>query len=244
MMRSIIARELNAYFSSLIAYIIIGVFLLFLGLFMWVFQETSVLNFNYATLDQLFTIAPMVFIFLIPAISMRSFAEEHQNGTLELLLTKPISTIQLIMGKYVSVLMLVLFSLLPTLIYYYSIHQLGSPKGNIDSGAVLGSYIGLFLLAAVFSAIGIFSSSISKNQIVSFVIGAFLCFFFHWGFQYISTLPVFFGTFDDLVEKLGIAFHYNSISRGVLDTRDIIYFASVIFIFIMATKLSIDRKNW
>ncbi|WP_235295881.1 gliding motility-associated ABC transporter permease subunit GldF [Portibacter marinus] len=243
-MLTIISRELSAYFSSLIAYIIIGVFLLFLGLFMWVFQETSVLNYNYATLDQLFTIAPMVFIFLIPAISMRSFAEEHQNGTLELLLTKPISSLKLILGKYFSVLLLVIFALIPTLLYFYSVHQLGSPVGNIDSGAVLGSYIGLLLLSAVFTSIGIFSSSISRNQIVSFVIGAFLCFLFHWGFQYLSSLPIFFGRFDDLVQKLGIEYHYNSISRGVLDTRDILYFFSVIVIFILATKLSIDKKNW
>ncbi|GLR20060.1 gliding motility-associated ABC transporter permease subunit GldF [Portibacter lacus] len=243
-MIQIISRELGAFFSSLIAYIIIGVFLLFLGLFMWVFQETSVLNYNYATLDQLFTIAPMVFIFLIPAISMRSFAEEHQNGTLELLLTKPISSIGLILGKYFSVLILILFALLPTLIYFYSVHQLGSPVGNIDSGAVAGSYIGLALLSATFAAIGIFSSSISKNQIVSFVIGAFLCFLFHWGFQYLSSLPIFIGTFDNFVERLGIEYHYNSISRGVLDTRDILYFLSVITTFILATKLSIDKKNW
>lgn len=243
-MRNIVTRELNAFFSSLIAYIIIGVFLLFLGLFMWVFQETSVLNYNYATLDQLFTIAPLVFIFLIPAISMRSFAEEHQNGTLELLLTKPISSLQLVIGKYLSVLLLVIFALIPTLIYYYSVHKLGSPVGNLDSGAILGSYVGLFLLSGVFSAIGIFASSVSKNQIVSFVIGAFLCFLFHWGFQYISQLPIFFGSFDDAVQKLGVEYHYNSISRGVLDTRDVLYFLSVIFIFIMATKLSIDKKNW
>ncbi len=243
-MINIILREVASFFSSLIAYIIIGVFLLFLGLFMWVFQETSVLNFNYATLDQLFTIAPMVFVFLIPAISMRSFAEEHQNGTLELLLTKPISSLQLILGKYFSVLILVLFALIPTLIYYYSVHQLGSPKGNIDSGAVLGSYLGLILLSGVFSAIGIFSSSISKNQIVSFVIGAFICFIFHWGFQYLSNLSIFYGGLDDIIQKLGIELHYNSISRGVIDTRDVLYFFSIIFIFILATKVAIDKKNW
>lgn len=243
-MIQIISRELSSFFSSLIAYIIIGVFLLFLGLFMWVFEDTSVLNYNYATLDQLFTIAPMVFIFLIPAISMRSFAEELQNGTLELLLTKPISSLQLILGKYLAVLLLIIFALLPTLVYFYSVHELGSPKGNIDSGAVMGSYFGLILLSAVFASIGVFSSSISKNQIVSFVIGAFLCFFFHWGFGYISSLPIFLGNLDDFVLKLGIDFHYNSISRGVLDTRDLLYFISVIVIFIMATKLSIDKKNW
>lgn len=240
----LITRELSAFFSSLIAYIIIGVFLLFLGLFMWVFQETSVLNYNYATLDQLFTIAPMVFIFLIPAISMRSFAEEHQNGTLELLLTKPISSLKLILGKYFSVVLLILFALLPTLIYFYSVSELGSPKGNIDSGAVMGSYFGLLLLSAVFAAIGVFASSISRNQIVSFVIGAFLCFFFHWGFGYLSSLPIFLGSLDDFVARLGIDYHYSSISRGVLDTRDILYFFSVIVIFILATKLSIDKKNW
>lgn len=243
-MRNIIIKELRSFFSSLIAYIIIGVFLLFLGLFIWVFQETSVLNYNYATLDQLFTIAPLVFIFLIPAISMRSIAEEYQHGTLELILTKPISSLDFVLGKYFSVLLLVIISLIPTILYYYSVHSLGSPKGNIDSGAVLGSYLGLVLLSAVFASIGVFSSSVSKNQIVSFVIGAFLCFFFHWGFQYISSLPVFFGGADDFIQKLGIEYHYNSISRGVLDTRDIIYFVSVIFLFIWATKIAVDKKNW
>jgi ABC-2 type transport system permease protein len=215
-----------------------------IGLFMWVFSETNILDYNYATLEQLFSIAPLVFLFLIPAVTMRSFAEENQKGTIEFLATKPLTDVQIVMGKYLANFTLVLFALLPTLIYYYSVYHLGSPPGNLDSGGILGSYIGLTFLAAVFTAIGMWASSITDNQIVAFILGAFLCFFFHWAFSYLSLLPVFAGGIHVFIAKIGINYHYSSISRGVMDSRDIIYFVSMIFIFILATLTSLSRRKW
>lgn len=242
-MWAIYRKEIFVFFSSLIGYISIGVFLLLLGLVMWVFPDYSILNSNYASLDQLFLIGPLVFMFLVPAVTMRSFAEEHQSGTIELLMTKPVSIWAVIGGKYLASLTLVALALLPTLIYYYSIYQLGAPKGNIDSGQVLGSYIGLLLLGGCFVAVGLFSSALSKNQIVSFVIAIFVCFFSYWAFYYLSKLPVFFGRWDDVVERFGIDYHYESISRGVLDTRDLIYFISFIGIFLLMTKAVLDKQK-
>ncbi len=243
-MLSIFLKEINAIFSSLIGYIVIGVFLLMMGLIMWVFPDFSILNYNYATLDQLFDIAPFIFLFLIPAITMRSFAEEQQTGTIELLATRPLSDWAIIMGKYLACVVLVLFSLLPTLLYYYSVYQLGSPPGNLDSGAILGSYLGLAMLAATYVAIGIFASSLTTNQIVSFVLATSLCFFVQWGFDFLSGLPIFVGKVDDIVQMLGIDYHYNSISRGILDSRDLIYFFSIIAIFLVFTKTSLERRKW
>ncbi len=243
-MLSIFYKEVNAIFSSLIGYIVIGVFLILMGLVMWVFPDYSILNYSYATLDQLFGIAPFIFLFLIPAITMRSFAEEQQTGTIELLATRPITEMSIILGKYFACLILVLFALLPTLLYYYSVHQLGSPVGNLDSGAIMGSYFGLILLAATFVAIGIFASSLTNNQIVSFVLAVFLCFFVQWGFYFISSLPIFVGKVDDIVQMIGIDYHYNSISRGLIDSRDVIYFLSVIVLFLIFTKTSLERRKW
>ena len=243
-MLSILQKEINTFFSSLIGYIVIGVFLVIMGLVMFVFPDTSLLNYQYATLDQLFQMAPTIFTFLIPALTMRSFAEEQQEGTIELLATKPISDLQIILGKYLANLLLVLFALLPTLLYYYTVYQLGSPKGNLDSGAIMGSYVGLAFLAAVFVAIGLFASSLTNNQIVAFVLAAFLCFLVHWGFYYMSNLPLFIGKTDDLIQQLGLEYHYSSISRGVLDSRDLLYFLSVIALFIMLTLLNLERRKW
>ncbi|MCB0547629.1 MAG: gliding motility-associated ABC transporter permease subunit GldF [Phaeodactylibacter sp.] len=243
-MLSIFLKEVNAFFSSLIGYIVIGVFLVIMGLMMFVFPDTSLLNYNYASLGQLFEIAPMIFIFLIPAITMRSLAEEQQAGTIELLVTRPITDLQIIMGKYFASMVLLAFALLPTGLYYYTVYQLGSPQGNIDSGAVLGSYLGLFLLAGAFAAIGLFASSLSNNQIVAFIVAAFLCFFIYWGFDFLSRLPAFVGKVDDVVQMFGIDYHYNSISRGLIDSRDIIYFFSVIALFIMMTLVSLERRKW
>lgn len=244
-MLSILQKEINTFFSSLIAYIVIGVFLAIMGLVMFVFPDTSLLNYRYATLDQLFQMAPTIFTFLIPALTMRSFAEEKQEGTIELLATKPISDLQIILGKYLANLLLVLFALLPTLLYYYTLYQLGSPeKGNLDSGAIMGSYFGLVFLAAVFVAIGLFSSSLTNNQIVAFVLGAFFCFLVHWGLYYFSNLPVFVGKSDDLIQQLGLEFHYASISRGIVDSRDVVYFLSVISVFIWLTLLNLERRKW
>ena len=243
-MFTIFIKELNTFFSSLIGYIVIGVFLGILGLVMFVFPDTSLLNYNYSTLDQLFDMAPMVFMFLIPAVTMRSFAEEHQTGTIELLATRPLTDLQIVAGKYLASLALVIFALLPTLVYYYTVYQLGSPQGNLDSGAIMGSYIGLVFLAGAFVAIGIFASSLTNNQIVGFILATFLCFIFYWGFYFFSKLPIFVGRVDDIVQMIGIDYHYISISRGVLDTRDLIYFISVIGVFIGMTVASLERRKW
>ena len=237
-------KEVNAFFSSLIGYIVIGVFLVIMGLVMFVFPDTSLLNSNYASLDQLFEVAPMIFVFLIPAITMRLLAEEQQAGTIELLVTRPVTDLQIILGKYFASLLLIAFALLPAWLYYYTVYQLGSPQGNLDSGAILGSYIGLFFLAAAFAAIGLFASSLSANQIVAFIVAAFLCFFIHWGFDFLSRLPVFVGKVDDVVQMFGIDYHYASISRGLIDTRDIVYFLSLIALFIMMTVVSLERRKW
>ncbi len=242
-MFTIFRKEINQFFNSLIGYIALLVFFLATGLFMWVFPDTSVLDYGYASLDMLFFIGPWVFMFLIPAITMRSLSEEMKSGTLELLATKPIRDMDIILGKYFGALALVLFALLPTLVYFYSIWQLGNPSGNIDTGATLGSYTGLFMIGACFVAIGIFSSALTENQIVAFIIGLFLCFFIYTGFEYLSTLPVFYGTTDSIVKYLGMDYHYSSISRGVLDTKDVMYFLSVIVAFIMGTQLILENRK-
>lgn len=243
-MWQIFKKELSVFFSSLTGYIVIGVFLGVLGMVMFVFPDFSLLHYNYATLDQLFLIAPIIFMFLIPAVTMRTFAEENQTGTIELLVTRPIRDRDIVLGKYFAALALVVLSLLPTLLYYYTVYDLGSPRGNIDSGAIAGSYVGLFMLAACFTSVGIFASSITNNQIVSFIFATVLCFFFYWAFFLISKFPFLVGKADDLVQKIGIDFHYASISRGVLDSRDMIYFLSFIFLFLMMTLFSLERRKW
>ena len=210
---------------------------------MWIFDATSVLNYNYASLSQLFAVGPIVFMFLIPAITMQSFAEEKHNQTLEFLFTKPLKNIDIVLGKYLAALTLILLALLPTLIYYYSICQLGSPKYNIDNGAVLGSYIGLFLLGSIFAAVGLFISSLTSNQIVAFIVSAFLCFTLYWSFDFLSSLPAFYGKWDSMVKNLGIEFHYENISKGRIDTRDVIYFLSLIVLFIWLTIASLKFRK-
>lgn len=243
-MFSIFRKEINTFFSSLIGYIVIGVFLVLMGLLLWVFPEFSILDGAYANLDTLFVVSPMVFMFLIPAVTMRTFAEEKQTGTIELLVTRPITDWQIVSGKFLACFALVGFALLPTGLYYISVYQLGAPPGNLDSGGILGSYIGLLFLAGAFVAIGIFASSLTNNQIVAFVMATFLCFFFYLAFDYLSRLPIFFGKTDDVVQSFGIAYHYDSISRGVLDTRDLVYFISSIALFLAATVLSLGRRRW
>jgi ABC-2 type transport system permease protein len=243
-MWSIYKKEINSFFSSLIGYIVVGVFLVFTGLMMFVFPDTSLLNYNYATLSQLFELAPLIFLFLIPAITMRSFAEENQNGTIELLVTKPLTDFHIVFGKFLACLTLVLFALIPTVLYYITVYQLGSPVGNLDSGAILGSYIGLLFLGGVFVAIGLFASSLANNQIVGFILATFLCFILYYGFFFFSKLPVFVGRVDDVVQMIGIDYHYASISRGVIDSRDVIYFVTLSGLFIFMTLTSLDRRKW
>jgi ABC-2 type transport system permease protein len=237
-------KEINTFFASLIGYVVIGTFLVIMGLLMWVFPEFSIPDGNYASLDTLFGIAPMVFMFLIPAVTMRSLAEEKQTGTIELLVTRPVADWQIVGGKFMAAFVLVVIALLPTWLYYFSVWQLGAPQGNIDFGGTLGSFIGLLFLAGAFVSIGIFASSLTNNQIVAFVLATFLCFFVYLAFDYLSRLPVFFGKTDDIIQSLGIDYHYNSISRGSLDTRDIIYFLSVIALFFAATLLSLGKRKW
>ena len=243
-MVAIFFKEINNFFGSLIGYIVIGVFLIFSGLVMWVLNSISVFDFKYATMESFFNLAPVLFTFLIPAITMRSFSEENQQKTLELLFTKPISDSRLILGKYLANLVLVLIAILPTIIYYISIYQLGAPKGNIDGGAVFGSYIGLIFLAGLYTAIGLYSSSITNNQVISFIFSAVLIIIIQWGFYFISRLPVFWGVWDDTIQKFGVDYHFNSISKGLVDSRDILYFLSVIVVFLLLTYYDIKTKKY
>jgi ABC-2 type transport system permease protein len=240
-MLSIFKKEIRSFLSSLIAYVVIVVFLLIIGLFTWVFADGNVLILGHANLDILFFMAPWVFTFLISAITMRSFSEELKQGTFEILSTKPITDIQIILGKFFASVALVVFALLPTVVYVYSIYKLGQPQGNLDMGATMGSYIGLLLLGASYVSIGLFASVITPNQIVAFILGLFLCFFFYVGFQQLSNLSLF-GSYDSFIQNLGIQLHYDSISRGVVDSRDLAYFVSLIFTFISLTFLTLRRR--
>ena len=242
-MFALFKKEITGFFSSLVAYVTIGVFLLVAGLFLWVFPDSSVLDYGYAGLDSLFNIAPYLFMFLIPAITMRSLAEERKDGTFELLATRPITDWQIILGKYLANVLIVVLALIPTLIYYFTVYNLGVTPGNVDTGAVVGSYIGLFLLGSSFVSIGIFASSITKNQIIAFSIAVFLCFFAFSGFDSISQLLAL-QSVDVYLIVLGINEHYQSISRGVLDTRDLIYFLSFITLFLILTKTMLGGRKW
>lgn len=243
-MFTLLKKEINSFLSSLIGYIVVIVFLLINSLFLWVFNiDFNIFNYGYASIDGFFIIAPFVFLFLIPAITMRSFADEKKSGTIELLLTKPLSDVQIIVAKYIAGFLLVLFSLLPTLIYFASVYWLGFPIGNMDVGATWGSYIGLLLLGAAFVAIGLFCSSLTDKQVLAFVLSVFFCGFFYIGFEFIYSLDLF-GKVDLLVQRLGINAHYISLSRGVIDTRDIIYFLSLIVLFLLLTKIMIEKRKW
>ena len=240
-MISIFRKELRSFFSNATGYIVIGIFLLLTGLFLWVIPgQYNIIDAGYANVDGLFYLAPWLFLFLCPAVTMRLFAEEKQTGTWELLVTKPLSRLQLVLGKYFAGWVLVALALLPTLIYYFSVSYLAEPAGNIDSGAFWGSFIGLFFLAGVYVAIGTFSSSLSNNQIISFVVALVLSFFFYYGFDLLAS---FFtsGQAIQYLESIGINSHYKSMSRGVIDSRDVIYFVSVSVIFILATVKKIKN---
>jgi len=239
----VLTKEFNSFLNSLIAYVVIGVFLTGMGLLMWVFPETSVLDYGYADMDTLFSLGPYVFIFLIPAITMRSFAEERKSGTMELLLTKPLTDWDIILGKFLACFLLVLFALLPTIIYYFSVSALGNPTGNIDTPGVIGSYIGLALLAGVFCSIGIVASSITSNQIVAFILAAFLCFIVFSGFESMSTLNVWSAN-ALLIKQFGILYHYEALSKGLVDSRDVIYFISVGALMLLISKIILSARSW
>ncbi|PID94300.1 MAG: gliding motility-associated ABC transporter permease subunit GldF [Bacteroidetes bacterium] len=243
-MYSLFKKEINSFLNSFIGYIILVVFLVITGLFLWVFPvEFNIPDYGYANINGLFVIGPWVFLFLIPSVTMRSFADERKGGTLELLYTKPLTDAQILYAKYFASVFLVLIALLPTLVYYLSVYRLGLPPGNIDSGAVWGSYLGLFFLGSTFVSIGIFASALSESQVVSFILAVFLCGFMYIGFEFIYTLSLF-GSLDLLVRSMGIQAHYASMSRGVVDTRDLLYFLSIIVLFLMLTKLTMERRKW
>lgn len=242
-MLQILAKEFSSFLNSLIAYIVMGVFLTAIGLLMWVFPETSVLDYGYADMFTLFSLGPYVFIFLIPAITMRSFAEEKKAGTMEILFTKPVSDWEIILGKYFACLMLVVLTLVPTLIYYFSISELGNPVGNIDTPGVVGSYIGLIFLAAAFCAIGIFASSITPNQIVSFILAAFLCYLLFAGFDSLAMLDVWSAN-ALLIKQIGLLYHYDSLGKGLIDSRDLVYFISVVAFILLVTRVNLGTRTW
>ena len=243
-MFTLFKKEVNGFLNSLIGYIVIIVFLLIMGLFLWVFpMQFNLLDFGYANLDGLFILSPFVFLFLIPAITMRSFADEKKSGTLELLMTQPLSDFQVILAKFLAGVVLVIFSLLPTFVYFISIYKLGLPPGYLDMGGIWGSYLGLLFLAMSFVAIGVFASSLTDNQIVSFILSVFLCFFFYLGFELVDSF-ILSGNIGLMVESLGINAHYNAMSRGVIDTRDLIYFLSLTGFFLLLTKLSLESRKW
>ena len=241
-MYSILRKEFNAFLSSPVAYVVIGVFLVATGLFVWVFPDSSVLDYGFADLQTLFNTAPWIFLFLIPAITMRTFAEEKKAGTIELLLTRPLTDGQIIGGKYLACLLLALLALLPTLLYYYSVYKLGNPEGNIDSAATVGSYLGLTMLAAVFAAIGIFASAITRDQIIAFLVAVVGCFLVYTGFD--SLASVFEGDAAYYISQLGIAAHYRDLSKGLVDSRDVLYFLSLIVGLLWATRLVLQSRNW
>ena len=239
-MWSVCKKELRQFFSSLTGYIAIIVFLLANGVVLFWFRD-NILDFGYATLDRFFELAPWILLLLIPAITMRSFADEFKTGTFEILQTRPVRRGQLVLGKYFGSLIVVALALLPTIVYYFSIQALSSNEG-IDTGATIGSYIGLFFLAAVFTSIGICVSSFTSNAVIAFITGLIACALLYYGFSAISLLPGLEGGLDYYIEMAGIDFHYRSISRGVIDSRDVVYFLSVIFLFLTLTNRNLLKR--
>ncbi|WP_298238821.1 gliding motility-associated ABC transporter permease subunit GldF [uncultured Algibacter sp.] len=238
-MLAIFKKEINSFFTSPIGYLVIAIFLLLNGLFLWLFKgEFNILDYGFADLSSFFLLAPWILIFLIPAVTMRSFSDEKKQGTLELLLTKPISHSHIVLGKYFGAFVLVLIALLPSLLYVYTVYNLGNPTGNLDIGSTLGSYFGLLFLIASYTAIGVFSSTLSDNQIVAFISSVFICFLFYIGIEGVSDFLS-----STIIEQFGMSFHYKSMSRGVLDTRDIIYFFSITIFFLMLTRFNLNKAD-
>lgn len=238
-MLAILKKEITSFFASPIGYLVIAVFLILNGLFLWLFKgEFNILDYGFADLSAFFLLAPWIFMFLIPAVTMRSFSDEKKQGTLELLLTKPISHLNIVLGKYFGAFILILIALLPTLIYVFTVYKLGNPIGNLDMGSTLGSYFGLLFLIASYTAIGVFASTFSENQIVAFISAVFICLVFYIGFEGIADF-----TSSNFLEQLGMSTHFKSMGRGVLDTRDILYFLSITGFFLILTKLNINREK-
>ena len=243
-MYSLFSKEIKVFLNSLIGYFVIGVFLTLTGLFLWIFPMSyNILDRGFSDMGGLFALAPIVFLLLVPAVTMRSFAEERRVGTIEILLTMPLSYTKVILAKYFASVVLVIIAILPTLIYFLSIYFLGYPKGNIDYGAMWGSYIGLVFLGATFAAIGIFCSLLTDSQIVSFILSVLISFIVWMGFDFIYSFDIF-GSFGQVIKWFGVDHHYASISRGVVDTRDILYFVSVIMMFLLFSRLRLQSRKW
>lgn len=246
-MKALFIKEIRSYLNSLTGFLVILVFLIVTGLFLWIIPNeatgTNILENGFASLESLFSLAPWVFLILIPAVSMKLFSEENKAGTIELLLTKPLTDFEIVLSKYLAGFVIVLLSLLPTLTYYYTVYQLGLPKGNIDVGGTWGSYIGLLFLASAFLSIGLFASSLTDNQVIAFLMGLILCYLFYNGFEYLSAFSMK-GSTSLFISSLGINYHYYSMSRGVIDSRDVLYFLTVILIFLFATRLILQSRKW
>ncbi len=236
-MKAILVREIKTFFGSLTGYLVIAVFLVLTGLFLWVFDGTyNILQSGYNDLNPFFQLAPLVLLLLIPAVTMKSISDERRQGTIELLVTKPLSLTQIVVGKFLGAFLLTVVALLPTLLYVFILNPYGNPPGNLDLGSTLGSYLGLLFLVAAYTGIGVFCSSLSENQIVAFILSVLICFVMYLGFDQVA--EVFKST---LIEKFGVNYHYKSISRGVLDTRDLIYFGSITTFFLAATVFNLKN---
>lgn len=243
-MLALFKKEVNQYFNSITGYLSVILFLVANGLFLFIFPGANIFDGGYATLDSLFQLAPWMLLLLIPAATMRLFAEEYHSGTLEILLTRPLSEWQIVLGKYFSGIFLLVFALIPTLVYIFALRSMAVSPSDIDTGGLIGSYIGLFLLGTVFTAIGLWASSLSSQMIVSFLLSAFTCFIIYTGFNALSEITAFSGGADYYLQLIGIQAHYQSISRGVISLQDVIYFLSMDGLFIYLAKLSIDKRKW
>ncbi len=243
-MKSILLKEIRSFFSSLVGYIVIILFILISGLFMWILPDTNMFDYGYASMEKFFSFAPWILIFLIPAITMRMLADEYKSGTIEMLSTKPLKEGSIITGKFWASFILVCICLLPTLLYVLTLESLAVTANNLDTGGIIGSYIGMLFLIGAFTAIGLFCSSLTDNQIIAFLVAVFLNFILFQGFESLSELPSFSGGADYIVSQLGLQFHYKSISQGVLDTRDLIYFASISLLFLFASRLFLQKRKW
>ena len=243
-MRSIFIKEINSFFSSIVGYVALLVFLRACGLFLWIIpSHNTILGYGYASMDRFFDLAPWLLLLLVPAVTMRSFSDEFRTGTIEWLSTKPVSDLDIIVGKYLATLALIVFALLPTLIYVFTISNLSFPDVGLDVAAIVGSYIGLFFLAASFAAIGVFCSSLTANQVVGFLISLLACYILYSGFEQLSRIPRLAEGMDYYLSMVGMEFHYTSISKGVVDSRDVIYFLSIIILFISLTRFSLGSRT-
>jgi ABC-2 type transport system permease protein len=240
-MLAIFIKELNGYLNSLIAYIVIVLFLVLTGLVLWVFPSTNILDYGFAEMDSFFQLTPYILLFLIPAITMRSFSEEFKSGTIELLFTKPISSINIVSGKYAASVLLVMLAIFPTIVYYYIISFLGNPSGNIDTAQVIGSYMGLILLAAVFVALGLCISALTDNQIIAFLVSGFTCYFLFDGIHQLAGL--FTGSLGYWVDYFSLHYHYQSLSRGVIDSRNVLFMVTSIILLLLLTKNLLNHKK-